>query len=175
MDQSRILLKLALDEIGLGELKLDTFKDRLCIQKKVYLVQTAGLDLGYRYNWYLKGPYCPKLTEDVYLLKGELEKEENEYKEYELNEKAKECIKKAKKILDLPPDTQIDEAEWVELLASLHYLKMIAYWSEEPSKKSVIEKLLNVKSQFRGNQELIEKAWSRLENFKLLNKKSLAN
>ena len=77
--------------------------------------------------------------------------------------------------MDLPPDTQIDEAEWVELLASLHYLKMIAYWSEEPSKKSVIEKLLNVKSQFRGNQELIEKAWSRLENFKLLNKKSLAN
>ena len=72
MNNSRILLKLVLDKIGLKRLDLSTFQKRLALQKKIYLVQISGLDLRYRYNWYLHGPYCPSLTEDAFLLKDEL-------------------------------------------------------------------------------------------------------
>ena len=66
MNKGRILLKLVLDNIGLGNLELDTFLKRLRLQKKIYLLQLTGLDSGYRYNWYLRGPYCPSLTEDAF-------------------------------------------------------------------------------------------------------------
>lgn len=43
---------------------LDTFGGRLAFQKTVYLLQAFGIYLGYRFNWYLRGPYSPSLTRD---------------------------------------------------------------------------------------------------------------
>jgi len=175
MDQTRILLKLILDEVNLGDIKLDSFQDRLCLQKKVYLVQTAGLELGYRYNWYLRGPYCPNLTENAYLLKEEIENDEDDADSYILNKKAQQCVKTAQDIWKLPEGIEVTEAKWVELLASIHYLKSIAYWPTEPTKELVIERLLIAKPAFKGKSVLVDAAWERLEEFGLLKKKSLAS
>ena len=35
----------------------DAFDDRLLTQKKVFLLQELGVNLGYAYNWYVRGPY----------------------------------------------------------------------------------------------------------------------
>lgn len=175
MDQGRILLKLLLDEVDLGDLKLDGFSDRLCIQKKVYLSQIIGLDLGYRYNWYLRGPYCPSLTESVFLLEEEINNKECD-EEYCLAETAKTLISKAKELWALPKDISADdEPKWVELLASVHYLKTIAYWpKKDVTKEDVVQKLIETKPRFTGQKDLIEKAWERLSRFSLLDKKSLS-
>ena len=53
---------------------MDTFDGRLRFQKTVQLLQSFGLDLGYRYNWYLRGPYCPDLTKDGFELKEVIRK-----------------------------------------------------------------------------------------------------
>jgi len=174
MDQGRILLKLLLDEVDLGDLKLDSFRDRLCIQKKIYWVQITGLDLGYRYNWYLRGPYCPSLTENVFLLKEEIENDEHDYEEYCLAETAKQLIVKVKELWARPENVSANEPEWVELLASMHYLKTIAYWpGKDVTKEQVVQKLIETKPHFRGKDNLIDKAWERLHQFGLLDKKSL--
>ena len=101
MTKGRILLKLILDEIGLGKLELDAFSKRLNLQKRIYLLQLTGIDLGYRYNWYLRGPYCPSLTQDAFLLKDEISANEKDYEEYKLNPMTKKKIgKNLRKKLD---------------------------------------------------------------------------
>lgn len=52
-------------------LDMSTFEGRLKLQKTVYLLQSFGIDLGYRFGWYLRGPYCPDLTKDGFSLMSE--------------------------------------------------------------------------------------------------------
>jgi len=172
MNKTRILLKLVLDEIGLDRLDLGTFRKRLVLQKKIYLVQIAGLDLRYRYNWYLHGPYCPSLTEDAFLLKDELNYDED-YREYTLSVNAKNDIERAKVVWEAPEDMHL--GPWLELLASLHYLKHIAYWPRNSrTKQRIFKKLIETKPQFKQKTMLIQKAWQRLDDVGLVQSKTLA-
>lgn len=175
MNKGRILLKLILAEIGLGKLELNTFSKRLDLQKKIYLFQLTGLDLRYRYNWYLHGPYCPSLTQDVFLLREEIASNEDDYEKYELSNTAKKKIKKAKAIWKGPSGVSVEHGMWVELLASLHYLKHIAYWpGNNVTKKKIFKKLVEAKPQFSEKRGLIQKAWDRLIELRLINNKTLA-
>ena len=171
MNNARILLKLVLDEIRLGGLDLGTFSKRLVLQKKIYLLQISGLDLRYRYNWYLRGPYCPSLTEDAFLLKEELNYDKD-YSEYTLSSHAKNDIEKAKKIWETPEN--VDSRYWLELLASLHYLKHIAYWpGNNPTKEQIFEKIVKTKPQFADKPDLVEQGWQRLNQRGLLENRTL--
>lgn len=60
MDSNLIALKLFLDDLGVSA-DIETIDDRKRVQKAVYLGQAAGADLGYRFGWYLLGPYSPSL------------------------------------------------------------------------------------------------------------------
>jgi hypothetical protein len=42
------------------------FNDRLILQKTVYLMEQFGLNIGYHFSWYLRGPYSPSLARDAY-------------------------------------------------------------------------------------------------------------
>lgn len=53
----------------IGNFDMDTFDGRLRFQKTVQVLQSFGIDLGYYYNWYLRGPYCPDLAKDGFRLK----------------------------------------------------------------------------------------------------------
>jgi len=151
MTKGRILLKLVLDKIGLGELPVDTFSKRLKLQKEVYLLQVAGLELGYRYNWYLRGPYCPALTRDAFTLKEELASGEEDYEDYELRQDALLRLRKAEEIWEVPGDVSVEPKIWVELLASLHYLKHVAYWpGSNVTTEAVFAKLVTVHGYFDG-------------------------
>jgi uncharacterized protein YwgA len=174
MNRGRILLKLVLDEAGARELSLDTFADRLSLQKRVYFIQLSGIDFGYRYNWYLRGPYCPALTRDAFLLKDEVEAEEEDYTDYELTDGAIEKIRTAQRIWDLPDGIEVSSEDWLESLASLHYLKHIAYWpGNNVTKDRIFQKLVEAKPHFAARDDLIEAAWSRLHEVGLVNEKSL--
>jgi len=175
MTKGRILLKLILDEILLGDLELDTFPKRLNLQKRIYLLQVAGLDLRYRYNWYLRGPYCPSLTQEAFLLRDEIDSDEEDYEKHELTNIAKKKIEKAKVIWESPSGVSVEPGMWVELLASLHYLKHIAYWpGNDVNRDKIFQKLIEAKPQFTGQSQLIEKAWYRLDEIGLIQNKTLA-
>lgn len=47
---------------------MDDFNDRLILQKTVYLLQSFDLFIGYKFSWYIHGPYCADLTKDGYAL-----------------------------------------------------------------------------------------------------------
>ena len=47
-----------------GNFSMDDFAGRLTLQKTVCLLQAFGVNLGYRFTWYLHGPYCRALFRD---------------------------------------------------------------------------------------------------------------
>ncbi len=53
----------------------DDFDSRLVLQKTIYLLQAFDLNLGYQFNWYLRGPYSPDLAHATYSLADCYDKE----------------------------------------------------------------------------------------------------
>lgn len=174
MNKDHILLKLVLEKLGFEDVKIDNFNHRKVLQKKIYLLQLTGIDLGYRYNWYLYGPYCPTLASDTFSLRDEI-KYDDEYKDYELNSQTKSKLDLLDTIVNLPDNLETSEPEWLELLASLHYLKHIAYWPRKnnPEFKEVFEKLAESKPHFADKEHLAIVAWKRLDNVNLVKEKAL--
>ncbi len=115
------LLKAVLEGLGL-EPKIDTMQDRKTIQKAVYLAQRKGADLGYRFGWYIKGPYSPPLADDYY----RLDKNRNPEPALRLSEADAKLLAPVRAILSVPPGVRLDQPEWMELLASVDYLRRVS-------------------------------------------------
>lgn len=62
IDPSAVNLGYILRSIPHSSFTMDTFNDRLRLQKLVYMVEAFGVYLGYDYSWYLRGPYCTSLA-----------------------------------------------------------------------------------------------------------------
>lgn len=59
-------------ELGF-EFDISRFDDRLVAQKIVCLLDLKGIDLGYTCSMYVRGPYSPDLTQDLFEFKNEFE------------------------------------------------------------------------------------------------------
>lgn len=176
MNSARIELKLALDQAGIDRISLDSFSQRFNIQKRIYLIQLMSYDLGYRYGWYIKGPYSRNLTVDAFTLRDELNAGEKDYASFELSRQATERIEKAKKMWDIPTRLFVPNDQWLELLASIHYLKHIAYWPKDSNKdfEAVFKALIAAKPQFTNAKVAAQRAWERLDEFGLIAAKTIA-
>ncbi len=174
MNPSQIVLKLVLDAVD-QPLELDSFEQRLMIQKKVYLAQLTGLDLAYRFGWYLHGPYSRELTRDAFRLKEEMELGERDYETKQLAPFAHKRVQRAPRIWAKRPDG-IDEGDWLELLASLHYLKHIAYMGKNARREfdDVWKALIDSKPRFKRRKGDGRKAWDQLGLVGLLKNKVLS-
>lgn len=174
MNAARTELALVLEHLGVP-INLQTFSNRLNVQKKVYLAQIAGTDLGYRYGWYIRGPYSTGLTQDAFALKDEIASGETEYKAFQLASKVTKALDTAKKIWDSPPKST-DNDDWLELLASLHYLRHIAYRPQGATRNfdEVFGLLIQSKPQFAKRKEEARAAWKRLDEFGLVKAKTLS-
>lgn len=82
------------------------------VQQIAYLAQARGINLGYKFQWYLRGPYCKQVSEDVHDIS---ECEQGELDAEKIKEFA-ECIK-----------PRARDAQWLEIAASLIYLKRNYY------------------------------------------------
>lgn len=170
MDKSRIGLKLTLDAAGLSGVPLRTFSDRLNVQKRVYLIQALGHDLGYRFGWYLRGPYCRELTADAFALRGEIESGDRDAEDWSLADETKASINRAEALWSVPQTPRVERDDWLELLASLHYLKTVAYWprGSDRSFDESVKKLVDAKPRFEGRDSEARAAWNRLGEFGLI-------
>ena len=150
--------------VGLGSIlkrignygKMETFTDRLRFQKKVYLMQAFGLNLGYRFSWYIRGPYSPSLTIDGFELRSYYDgipegrfvgqKHEDRFQEY----------------LQFLADKRHDE-DWLEIIASIHFLRRVhPGWP----KNRILEKVQKKQSYF--TKEMCEGGWQYLEEWDLI-------
>ena len=58
-------------EIGLlakdvGNFDAGSYEGRITFQRTIHILQSFGIDLGYHYDWMLKGPYSMELAKDCH-------------------------------------------------------------------------------------------------------------
>jgi uncharacterized protein YwgA len=104
---------------------ITNFESRKRFQKTVYLGQLGGVDLGYRYGWYVKGPYSTALTRDYYALSEVVSQGEVDYQGQSLNQHTIDRLSAVKGLFKVPNNVPLDKADWLELLASWHYLRKV--------------------------------------------------
>ena len=121
VDPRLIALKLVLDALNVPT-KPESLRARTKIQKAVYLAQSAGAPLGYDFGWYVKGPYSTSLTQDYYALSREDDGAEG----YRLDDQVQSSLSKLGKPAEVPVGIKLSDAEWLELLASVHFLRKVS-------------------------------------------------
>lgn len=142
------------------ELSKDSFDARIICQKKIYLLQSLGTDLGYSYNWYVRGPYSPMLANYVYT-NIELLSNTN-FDSYRISESAEENINRVNSLQEQKPN-DFSLASWYELLASLLYIERNRNsWKIENDRESLFETLIKYKPKY--NQFQCAHAFDVLEN-----------
>jgi uncharacterized protein YwgA len=82
------------------QLDISRFDDRLIAQKIVCLLELKGLELGYPYSLYVRGPYSPDLTIDLYKFTDEFQESETETR---LNTAEKDAVDNLNGIFGLKP------------------------------------------------------------------------
>lgn len=138
MESSQIVLKLVLDTLGVSD-RIAEVDDRKRIQKAIYLAQAVGVDLSYVFGWYVMGPYCPALTRDYYTLASALEANDKGYEGKSLRADLREKLESLHPLIQPPKGTTLSSESWLELLASIHFLRTVSKFDEKAS-KAVIEK-----------------------------------
>ena len=133
------------------------FSKRLEFQKTTYLLQEAGADLGYRFGWYLHGPYSSSYADDAYSL-AVLPKEYFDSVQESVDESV---LRKVRDLLDSVPSTK-NSSYWLELLSCVHFVKRHSY-PKVNSKKQVVDYLLKLKGK-RFSESDIYKAYDLLQN-----------
>ncbi len=114
----------------LAELKvptaIGTIGERKRIQKAVYLAQRSGVDLGYRFGWYVRGPYSPPLADTYYALADALAAETEPRETPQLHPMLKERLVQLPSVLAPPRGVALAPEDWLELLASWDYLLSVS-------------------------------------------------
>lgn len=106
-------------------LAMDTFDDRLMVQKIPYLAQIYGVDLNYHYFWYLRGPYSKDVASDgLEIVSSNDDTTVIEMQDKNMQEFA-DIIK-----------PHMNEPKWLEIAASVIYLR------ERQYKKEMLDKIV---------------------------------
>ena len=132
------------------EVGKESFDDRLICQKKIYLLQSLGTNLGYTYNWYVRGPYSPTLTTYLYANLDVLVS--NDFSDYKLAEMAERNIQSVNS-LEKKKRSDFTTASWYELLASLLYIhNNRESWNIDNQDYSLFSALIKYKPQYNEEQ-----------------------
>lgn len=124
----------------LNALSINNFADRLLIQKKIYLTQRLGVNFGYDFGWYIKGPYSSSLTSIAYEV---VPKAQNMVKGYEFDDDIERVLNR---VNDLDNHrnrvrANLSSSSWYELLASIDFLCNNATWIKNNEKDSIRRQL----------------------------------
>ncbi len=125
MEAKLIALKLVLNELSIPD-SIDTIDDRKRVQKAIYLGQLAGVQLGYRFGWYKKGPYSPDLTKDYYALAEAIELGESDFTAVKLQSEVRSKLSSIEPLFTVPTGIDLPQEDWLELVSSVHYLLKIS-------------------------------------------------
>jgi len=131
MTNRGVLLKLLMDKLGVDP-QLGTFRNRLVLQKSVYLLQALGMPTAFGYNWYLRGPYSPALTAAAFeeVVKP-LEQGDDTPSGYTLSRETEDRLDKLQGMKDQADKAGLAPEKWLELLASIHFYKHKMYFPPE--------------------------------------------
>lgn len=123
---------------------LSSFSNRKLLQKLTYLIEVFGINLGFKFSWYVHGPYDRHLTSVLY---DDSPEESN--RSVSENSNQSQCLKNLKEFLG----NDITSSRNLELIVSLHYLNHIGK-KDNLSDNEIITKLLKLKPQFSREESL---------------------
>lgn len=150
------------------EITKESFDERLICQKKIYLLQSLGTNLGYTYNWYVRGPYSPALTTYIYANLDVLAS--NDFSDYKLAEMAERNIQRVNN-LEKKKRSDFTTVSWYELLASLLYIhNNRESWEIDDHEHSLFLTLIKYKPQY--NEEQCQYAFGILGNERFVETRS---
>jgi len=130
-----IALRLYLRALGVDtSLPIGTQTGRKELQKLVYLGQVVGADLGYRFSWYLMGPYCSDLADDYFALGASLQYVDHATTGKSLHPEIQRSLDSLNGVLTPPESFPLAKHDWLELLASYDYLVRVSKMSPDAAK-----------------------------------------
>ncbi len=143
---------IGLDSIwkSLGNLNMNSFSGRLILQKKVFLLQEMGLNLGYDFKKYLYGPYSTELAKDGFAVDIKNNTEDSNLKSF--FDKLKELS-----------FSHENEPRWFELLATITYLR-----NKMDKSKTEIKKIIEEEKPYLSDDIAFNEAYSRLIKLKII-------
>ncbi len=157
MDKQVIDLGVVLRQFPQFTFSMGAFYDRLRLQKFVYLMQSFGIYLGYDFSWYIRGPYCTHLAACGFAL-------QDKYGEFPDKIDARFTSDRIQKRFEDFTDfisKHEDDWEFLEIAASLHYLKKIGL-----GKGKAVEKVEAKQDKFTTAQCM--EVWEEMEKWQLL-------
>lgn len=135
------------------DFEMDTFDGRLKLQKTVYLLQAFGVNMGYHFNWYKRGPYSPDLTRDGF----EVSKDKKHMAYMPVKFRDDDTLAKYDNFKKFIAD-QKDNADSLEIAASLCYRR-----NEDGMSTDMALDLTENKME-RFNREDCRRIWMELQN-----------
>jgi uncharacterized protein YwgA len=121
IDQTQLtsadILFLSLNELGIQP-SVDSFEDRLRVQKVAFVLQQCGVRLNYRYSWYLHGPYSSELTSDLYRIASQHDYFADRTQNLSFVPEIHERVNKLREILG----PILNDAQLLEAIASILYI-----------------------------------------------------
>lgn len=136
-----------------GNFGMDSFEKRLIFQKTVYFLQQFGIDLGYRFNWYIAGPYSQYLAGDGF----KLERIYDQSPEIEIKEAYVENFNKFSEFIK----SIRNDKKRLEVLSSIHFLNSLGI-----KRDKIFEMIKNKKEHFSDKD--IEDGYEYLKKFGLI-------
>lgn len=153
MDRPRLLVGLLR---RLGAYSVKTFSDRLVLQKTVYLLQVFGIYLGYRFSWYLRGPYSTELTRDAFGLATDWDRcTPVRFSNHDTESRLEAFLR-------FVSEHRADEI-WLETAASAHFLVK----AEGETNRDAIYSKIKAK-QPHVTRKVFDRCWAELEAEHLL-------
>ena len=142
--EKTLILSRVLKSIGIDQIDMDNFDNRLLYQKLIYLTQNYGLSLGYGYSWYVKGPYSPELTKTLFTITPESLVESDNFR-FQNDDIVIRKIHEIRTILD----NKIQDPFFLEILASIVFIKK--FLQTEISMENLRGELLKRKPKLQDN------------------------
>jgi len=156
MDGRLVVLKRFVEALG-QDGDISSLDGRTRFQKAVYLGQLCGIDLGYRYGWYLKGPYSTELTRDYYAMAQATAAGQTPPANQQLKPELLQKLAKMKPLFCEPANIGLSQTQWLELLASWHFLRWVNRYDECKARK-VMEQEKPVLAPYVQRAERVLKA-----------------
>jgi uncharacterized protein YwgA len=133
------------------------FDNRLKVQKYIYLMQRFGLNLGYSFSLYIRGPYCTELTKDAFQMKN--------YESIQPIGFAAPIHETRFKEFLIFFEPHKDDTVWLEVASSI----LIFYDMYSKKRDIVVELVKNKNDILKEKINEIEKVWSELVGVGILN------
>lgn len=123
----------------------DKLTERIKLQKIVYLLENMGIHVGnYSFTWNKYGPYSIALDDDAYRCS-----QKKEQQTVSFTEEALRAFERIREMLS--QKVTYEDINWLECIASLHYLKYILRFSEDDNK--ILNELVKRKDYLNNNEE----------------------